>query len=115
MFNVACIFFLGYGTGITAAPSSPTRRPHSPDHPNPALAITKSPSPAMERMGWALRALLLTDNSKCLIDRKVRIQPHISLCLYPAPLFLRSSCNISEEIICKVFIKIHIRSEDVTI
>ncbi|XP_073813044.1 exchange protein directly activated by cAMP isoform X5 [Musca autumnalis] len=51
--------------------SSPTKRPLSPDHPNPALPITESPSPAMNRMGWALRTLLVADNSSCLKDRKV--------------------------------------------
>lgn len=62
----------GYGAGISpAAPTSPTRRPLSPDHPNPALPITDSPSPAMERIGWALRTLLVTDNSSCLKDRRV--------------------------------------------
>ncbi|TMW52501.1 hypothetical protein DOY81_002402 [Sarcophaga bullata] len=39
--------------------SSPTKRPLSPDHPNPALPITESPSPAMNRMGWALRTYWL--------------------------------------------------------
>ncbi|XP_046809972.1 rap guanine nucleotide exchange factor 4 isoform X4 [Lucilia cuprina] len=51
--------------------SSPTKRPLSPDHPNPALPITESPSPAMNRMGWALRTLLVADSSSCLKDRKV--------------------------------------------
>ncbi|XP_005190483.1 rap guanine nucleotide exchange factor 4 isoform X1 [Musca domestica] len=51
--------------------SSPTKRPLSPDHPNPALPITESPSPAMNRMGLALRTLLVADNSSCLKDRKV--------------------------------------------
>lgn len=31
----------------------------------------QSPSPAMNRMGWALRTLLVADNSSCLKDRKV--------------------------------------------
>ncbi len=57
--------------GIAPAPTSPTKRPLSPDHPNPALPITETPSPAMGKMGWALRTLLVTDNSSCLKDRKV--------------------------------------------
>ncbi|XP_055859439.1 rap guanine nucleotide exchange factor 4 isoform X1 [Episyrphus balteatus] len=83
----------GFGASISAAPASPTKRPLSPDHPNPALPITEdskiekvkkrevkhttglrrrsSPSPAMSRMGWALRTLLVTDSSSCLKDRKV--------------------------------------------
>lgn len=63
---------IGFGRGITAAQTSPVRRANSPDHPNPALAITEVPSPAISRIGWALRVLLLTDNSSCLKDRKVR-------------------------------------------
>lgn len=63
---------LGYGPGMSpVAPTSPTRRPLSPDHPNSALAITEVPSPAMAQMGRALRTLLLADNSTCLKDRKV--------------------------------------------
>lgn len=64
---------IGFGRGITpaAAQTSPVRRANSPDHPNPALAITENPSPAITRIGWALRALLLTDSSSCLKDRKV--------------------------------------------
>ncbi|XP_055921023.1 rap guanine nucleotide exchange factor 4 isoform X2 [Eupeodes corollae] len=61
----------GFGAAMSAAPASPTKRPLSPDHPNPALPITESPSPAMSRMGWALRTLLVTDSSSCLKDRKV--------------------------------------------
>ncbi|XP_055921029.1 rap guanine nucleotide exchange factor 4 isoform X8 [Eupeodes corollae] len=60
-----------FGAAMSAAPASPTKRPLSPDHPNPALPITESPSPAMSRMGWALRTLLVTDSSSCLKDRKV--------------------------------------------
>ncbi|XP_055701566.1 rap guanine nucleotide exchange factor 4 isoform X2 [Phlebotomus papatasi] len=52
-------------------PAAQTKRPLSPDHPNPALPITESPSPAMFRMGWALRTLLVSDSSSCLKDRKV--------------------------------------------
>lgn len=62
---------IGFGPGISPAPTSPTKRPLSPDHPNPALPITETPSPAMGKMGWALRTLLVTDNSSCLKDRKV--------------------------------------------
>lgn len=62
---------IGFGPGISPAPASPTRRPLSPDHPNPALPITETPSPAMGRMGWALRTLLVSDSSSCLKDRKV--------------------------------------------
>jgi len=32
---------------------------------------SQTPSPAMNRMGWALRTLLVADNSSCLKDRKV--------------------------------------------
>ncbi|XP_058461700.1 rap guanine nucleotide exchange factor 4 isoform X3 [Malaya genurostris] len=51
--------------------SSPAKKQLSPDHPNPALPITEAPSPAMARMGWALRTLLVSDNTSCLKDRKV--------------------------------------------
>ncbi|XP_053688816.1 rap guanine nucleotide exchange factor 4 isoform X2 [Sabethes cyaneus] len=51
--------------------ASPTKKQLSPDHPNPALPITEAPSPAMARMGWALRTLLVSDNTSCLKDRKV--------------------------------------------
>ncbi|XP_037907133.1 rap guanine nucleotide exchange factor 4 isoform X2 [Hermetia illucens] len=62
----------GFGQGVSpAAPPSPTKRPLSPDHPNPAFPITESPSPAMSRMGWALRTLLVADSGSCLRDRKV--------------------------------------------
>lgn len=64
--------------GIAPPPTSPTKRPLSPDHPNPALPITETPSPAMGKMGWALRTLLVTDNSSCLKDRKVNF---IWICL----------------------------------
>lgn len=33
----------------------------------------QTPSPAMSRMGWALRTLLVADNSSCLKDRKVSV------------------------------------------
>ncbi|GAB0096143.1 hypothetical protein DMENIID0001_116190 [Sergentomyia squamirostris] len=58
----------GVSTVVSAAQ---TKRPPSPDHPNPALPITEQPSPAMFRMGWALRTLLVADTSSCLKDRKV--------------------------------------------
>nr|XP_016940845.1 rap guanine nucleotide exchange factor 4 isoform X1 [Drosophila suzukii] len=63
----------GFGPSVqaSATATSPTKRPLSPDHPNPALPITETPSPAMNRMGWALRTLLVADNSSCLKDRKV--------------------------------------------
>ncbi|XP_055537764.1 rap guanine nucleotide exchange factor 4 isoform X2 [Wyeomyia smithii] len=51
--------------------ASATKKQLSPDHPNPALPITEAPSPAMARMGWALRTLLVSDNTSCLKDRKV--------------------------------------------
>ncbi|XP_058837783.1 rap guanine nucleotide exchange factor 4-like isoform X3 [Topomyia yanbarensis] len=51
--------------------ASPTKKQLSPDHPNPASPITEAPSPAMARMGWALRTLLVSDNTSCLKDRKV--------------------------------------------
>lgn len=64
---------IGFGRGITpsAQQTSPVRRANSPDHPNPALAITEVPSPPIAKIGWALRVLLLTDSSSCLKDRKV--------------------------------------------
>lgn len=101
----------GFGTSVASPLNaiSPTKRPQSPDHPNPALPITEvslvnhsqkqssqmsdrqpasesdkgltsfivfhhsqSTSPAMLKMGWALRTLLVADNSSCLKDRKVR-------------------------------------------
>ncbi|XP_055620288.1 rap guanine nucleotide exchange factor 4 isoform X2 [Toxorhynchites rutilus septentrionalis] len=51
--------------------ASPIKKQLSPDHPNPAAPITETPSPAMARMGWALRALLVSDNTSCLKDRKM--------------------------------------------
>ncbi|CAH1994986.1 unnamed protein product [Acanthoscelides obtectus] len=50
--------------------SPPPRRSLSPDQPNPAEPITEAPSPTMGRIGWALRTLLLSQNT-CLKDRKV--------------------------------------------
>ena len=35
------------------------------------LSHSQSPSPAMHKMGWALRTLLLNDSTGCLKDRKV--------------------------------------------
>lgn len=35
------------------------------------LMSFQSPSPAMSRMGWALRTLLVADSGSCLRDRKV--------------------------------------------
>uniref|UniRef100_A0A1B0FQL1 Rap guanine nucleotide exchange factor 4 n=1 Tax=Glossina morsitans morsitans TaxID=37546 RepID=A0A1B0FQL1_GLOMM len=67
----SCKLKNGFGPSVSATNTSPTKRPLSPDHPNPALPITESPSPAMNRMGWALRTLLVADNSSCLKDRKV--------------------------------------------
>lgn len=64
-------YFAGFGPGVSPAPASPTKRPLSPDHPNPALPITETPSQPMCKMGWALRALLLADGLTCLKDRKV--------------------------------------------
>ncbi|XP_039969265.1 rap guanine nucleotide exchange factor 4 [Bactrocera neohumeralis] len=61
----------GFGSGVSPIASSPTKRPLSPDHPNPALPISESPSSTMSRMGWALRTLLIADGSSCLKDRKV--------------------------------------------
>ncbi|XP_062553302.1 rap guanine nucleotide exchange factor 4 isoform X2 [Armigeres subalbatus] len=58
-------------SGINQQQPSPTKKQLSPDHPNPALPITEAPSPAMSRMGWALRTLLVSDNTSCLKDRKV--------------------------------------------
>ncbi|XP_017467796.1 PREDICTED: rap guanine nucleotide exchange factor 4 isoform X2 [Rhagoletis zephyria] len=67
----SCKLKNGFGSGVSPVASSPTKRPLSPDHPNPALPITESPSPNMNRMGWALRILLVADSSSCLRDRKV--------------------------------------------
>lgn len=64
----------GYGVSPTRqSPTKPTRGSTSNDvdQPNPALPITPTPSPAMTRMAWALRTLLVTDSSSCLKDRKV--------------------------------------------
>ncbi|XP_038121933.1 rap guanine nucleotide exchange factor 4 isoform X2 [Culex quinquefasciatus] len=58
-------------SGVHQQQPSPVKKQLSPDHPNPALPITEAPSPAMSRMGWALRVLLVTDNTSCLKDRKV--------------------------------------------
>lgn len=67
-----CKFKNGFATPVqTVAPVSPSKKQLSPDHPNPALPITESPSPAMAKMGWALRSLLLSDGNGCLKDRKV--------------------------------------------
>ncbi|KAG5891364.1 hypothetical protein JTB14_007604 [Gonioctena quinquepunctata] len=66
----------GFGAGIMNAKSGtqpvspPPRRSNSPDQPNPAEAITEAPSPPIGRIGWALRTLLLSQNT-CLKDRKV--------------------------------------------
>ena len=35
------------------------------------LSHSQSPSPPMQKMGWALRTLLLNDSNGCLKDRKV--------------------------------------------
>lgn len=65
-------YCLGFGRSIQpTTQTSPVRRANSPDHPNPALAITEIPSPPIARIGWALRVLLLSDSSTCLKDRKV--------------------------------------------
>lgn len=71
---ILLILFLGFGRGgrSPVMPVSPVRRPLSPDHPNPALPITDTPSSSIARMGWALRTLLVADNTSCLKDRKVR-------------------------------------------
>ncbi|XP_071049981.1 rap guanine nucleotide exchange factor 4 isoform X2 [Onthophagus taurus] len=47
----------------------PSRRCQSPDQPNPATPITEKPTAAIGRIGWALRTLLLSQNT-CLRDRK---------------------------------------------
>lgn len=67
----------GFGSSVSSvkgvnmqAGSSPSKRSNSPDQPNPAEAITESPSTTIGRIGWALRILLLTENT-CLKDRKV--------------------------------------------
>ncbi|XP_017779355.1 PREDICTED: rap guanine nucleotide exchange factor 4 [Nicrophorus vespilloides] len=64
----------GFGSGVSsknAQPlSPPPRRSMSPDQPNPAEPITETPGATMSRIGWALRTLLLSQNT-CLKDRKV--------------------------------------------
>ncbi|XP_072382091.1 rap guanine nucleotide exchange factor 4 isoform X1 [Diabrotica undecimpunctata] len=67
----------GFGTGIMNAKGGmqpvsppPPRRSNSPDQLNPAEPITDAPSAIMGRIGWALRTLLLSQNT-CLKDRKV--------------------------------------------
>lgn len=62
-----------YFIGVVPTTSSPTKRSQSPDHPNPALPITDTPSQPMHKLGWALRALLLADSTTTLKDRKVSI------------------------------------------
>ncbi|XP_044734642.1 rap guanine nucleotide exchange factor 4 isoform X2 [Chrysoperla carnea] len=68
----------GFGSGVNKASplhgptSPPPKRSNSPDSPNPAEPITDSPSPAMSRIGWALRTLLLgIPGGSCLRDRKM--------------------------------------------
>lgn len=62
----------GGSSAISSVLASPTsKRSLSPDHPNPALPITETPSPLTAKMGSALRTLLISDNSSCLKDRKV--------------------------------------------
>uniref|UniRef100_A0AAR5PQ34 Rap guanine nucleotide exchange factor 4 n=1 Tax=Dendroctonus ponderosae TaxID=77166 RepID=A0AAR5PQ34_DENPD len=58
------------GKGMNHSGSSTPRRSLSPDQPNPAEPITDQPSQAIGRIGWALRILLLSQNT-CLKDRKV--------------------------------------------
>ncbi|XP_050305112.1 rap guanine nucleotide exchange factor 4 isoform X3 [Anthonomus grandis grandis] len=70
-----CKFKNGFGSavtskGMTQSASPPPRRSLSPDQPNPAEPITDQPSQLMGRIGWALRTLLLSQNT-CLKDRKV--------------------------------------------
>ncbi|XP_066151084.1 rap guanine nucleotide exchange factor 4 isoform X1 [Euwallacea fornicatus] len=65
----------GFGSAVTGknmnqSASPPPRRSLSPDQPNPAEPITDQPSQVMGRIGWALRTLLLSQNT-CLKDRKV--------------------------------------------
>lgn len=75
---------IGFGRGIQpTTQTSPVRRANSPDHPNPALAITEVPSPAISRIGWALRVLLLSDSSSCLKDRKVGALSKWERIIYP--------------------------------
>lgn len=61
----------GSGTILSSLASPTSKKTLPPDHPNPALPITETPSPLTLRMGSALRALLIADNSSCLKDRKV--------------------------------------------
>lgn len=37
----SCKLKNGFGHGVSPAATSPTKRPLSPDHPNPALPITE--------------------------------------------------------------------------
>ncbi|KAJ9588304.1 hypothetical protein L9F63_018328, partial [Diploptera punctata] len=48
-------------------PASASRRPLSPDSPNPSLPITESPSPQMAEIGWTLRMLLLGQRSGSIL------------------------------------------------
>lgn len=60
------------GYGVSPTRQSPTKpKANDTNMPNPALPITPTPSPAMTRIAWALRTLLVTDSSSCLKDRKV--------------------------------------------
>ncbi|KAF7264926.1 hypothetical protein GWI33_021916 [Rhynchophorus ferrugineus] len=58
------------GKGMNQTASPPPRRSMSPDQCNPAEPITDQPSQLIGRIGWALRTLLLSQNT-CLKDRKV--------------------------------------------
>ncbi|KAJ8932732.1 hypothetical protein NQ314_014428 [Rhamnusium bicolor] len=69
------LIFTGFGSSVMAAKgfqltSAQPRRSMSPDQPNPAEPITDAPSTTIGRIGWALRTLLLSQNT-CLKDRKV--------------------------------------------
>ncbi|XP_026475333.1 rap guanine nucleotide exchange factor 4-like [Ctenocephalides felis] len=70
----------GFGPGVcltgTQREGSPTgKSSHSLDGPNPAEPITEAPSPAMARIGWALRVILLSETGGCLKDRKLSGKP----------------------------------------
>ncbi|XP_069683712.1 rap guanine nucleotide exchange factor 4 isoform X2 [Periplaneta americana] len=66
----------GFGPAALAKSPSPTpqspppsasRRPLSPDNPNPSVPITESPSPQMAGIGWTLRTLLLAHCSPTVL------------------------------------------------
>lgn len=59
-----CLALLGFGPGVQpAAATSPTKRPLSPDHPNPALPITEVSTQSV-RVKMCVCACVSTINHK---------------------------------------------------